>query len=636
MGKKDKKAGPRPAKQAAKTAQPKQWRNFLLIALAATAIALSPVAGNDFINFDDPQYVTTNPIVQKLNGENIKAFFTEQFVGNYQPVVMLSYAIQYKLFSLNASGYHFFSLLLHLLNTALVFAIVYRLFRNNHAALITALLFGMHPLHVESVAWVSAQKDLIYSFFFFGAIYFYLRQKEEGSNKLLVYSLLCFILSVLSKAQAVVLPVVLLLFDYLQQKQITFKDIRQKIPHFVIALAFGLLAIAVQRKAGAVQDFGYFSIGERILFAAYGFVNYLWQAVLPVHLSVFYPYPETNDRINSNWVYIAPVIILALAVMVFLLRRRAPVVVFGSLFFCVTIALVLQLIPVGDAIHADRYTYISLTGLFIIAGYYFGRSMERKDLRQRLSIAALVVLGLFAFLSFGRSRQWKDSISIYSASLEHHPAPIMYSNRGAAYYEAGNIQEALKDFEEAVRIRPRFPNAAKNLGLTYEKLGNAQKAAEAYTTAIQHYPNDAGTYLLRANCYKGAQRYEEAVKDYSYVIGKNPGAADAWFGRAEAYGRWGKLQEAVNDFSKVIELQPGYDAAYNNRGIAFSMAGNFQAALNDFNKAIQLNPKFWNAYYNRSNAYKAMGDKQRALQDAMMAKQNGYPVGDEYITALQQ
>lgn len=612
------------------------WLKFLILTLAITAIAFSPVTKNDFINFDDPLYVTENPAVQKLNPENVRSFFTNQFVGNYQPVVMLSYALQFKLFKMNAGGYHFFSLLFHLLNTALVFAIVFRLLKNSYAALITALLFGVHPLHVESVAWVAAQKDVFYSFFFFASIYFYIRNKDEGKAKFLILSLTCFILSVLSKAQAVVIPVVLILIDHFREGKFSVKQITSKTLHFALAVLFGLIAVAVQKKAGAVQDFGYFSLGERVLFASYGFVNYLWQAVLPLKLSIFYPYPETNDKINSNWVYIAPVIIFALTAVVWMFRKRSPVTVFGTLFFAVTIALVIQLIPVGDAIHADRYTYVSLLGLFIIAGYYFGKYFEeRKRLRPALTGLAVVYFSAICWLTYSQTRNWKDSISIYTSSLKNHKAPIMYCNLGEAHFKAGKIQDALNDFSEAIKMKPRFPNAFRNRALVYQNLNDWKSAAADYGNALVYYPNEYSFYYFRANCFKNAEDYDNAIKDYTMAIGKGFSLIDSYYGRGEAYGRQGKLSESINDFTKVIQMNPKYDAAYNNRGIAYSMAGKFTESINDFNKAIELNPKFWNAFFNRSNAYRSMGDQKKALDDALLARRNGYPVPDDYLNALQ-
>ena len=228
---------------------------IMVFILLATAVCLVPVLQNDFLAFDDPSYVTDNPLIQHLGLGNIKAFFTRQFVSTYQPLVMLSYAIEFKLFGMSGPGFHFFSLLVHLANVALVYLLAERLVKNRIAAVVTALLFGIHPLHVESVAWVASQKDVLYACFFLASSLCYLRFVSDNNKKYYALAIVLFMLSLLSKAQAVVLPVVFLLFDYLQGRKIDGKAVVEKVPFFALSLIFGIVAFTMQTKTGAVQDF---------------------------------------------------------------------------------------------------------------------------------------------------------------------------------------------------------------------------------------------------------------------------------------------------------------------------------------------------------------------------------------------
>lgn len=620
----------RPAKPVSSTGV----SSLLLVLLIVTVICFSPVARNGFLNFDDPQYVTENPTVQKLSSENVKRFFSEQFVGNYQPIVMLTYALEYKFFALHAGGYHFFSLLMHLLNTALVFFLAKKLLGNDIGAFITAMLFGIHPLHVESVAWVASQKDLLYTFFFLASSLFYVRFVKEGQTKYFILAALLFVFSLLSKAQAVVLPVVFLLYDMFLQRRFTMKTILEKVPLLILSALFGLLALQLQKSAGAVQD-AVFTKYERVEFASYGFVYYLWQTIIPIKLSIFYPYPETDMKINSMLATIAPLLVLAVTVAVFFLRKRSVVIFAGYLFFCVTIALVIQLIPVGDAIHADRYTYISLIGFFLVAGYYFSKYYkENASQRNTLIALASVYFIVIGALTFNRTQVFRDSITVYSDALQNYPAPITYSNRGAELYKEGKYQESLEDFIAARTIKPRFPNIWFNSGLAHQQLNQNAEAISDYTEALK-YNNDINTYVQRAYVFKAQGNLNAALLDFTKVIELNAGVVNAYYERAEIYGRLGKANEALDDLNRVISMKPDYIDAYNNRAIANSMAGNMQAALDDYNKVLEFNPKSWNTYFNRSVTLKNVGRYKDALSDALTAKNNGYPVDDKYLQELQ-
>ena len=282
---------------------PSKSRLYLLLACILTFVVFLPTLFNGFINFDDPQYISENPIVQSFNSFNLKQIFTSPFVGNYQPITMLTYMVDHALLGLNPKIYHFTNLIFHLLNVIVLYFIFLRVNFNTTTSLIAALLFGIHPLHVESVAWIAARKDVVYAFFFFLSILFYLKYIQQQKKQFYAISILLFILSVLSKAQAVVLPVVLFLFDYILKRKLNKQTILEKIPFFAVSIAFGIMAIMIQRNAGAVQTFSYFPLYQRILFACYGLANYFYKIILPIDLSIFYPYPETNDKINTNWVY---------------------------------------------------------------------------------------------------------------------------------------------------------------------------------------------------------------------------------------------------------------------------------------------------------------------------------------------
>ncbi len=610
---------------------------FLLFLVGLTFVVFFPILSNDFINLDDPNYLSENPVVKSLSSENIKAMFSNQFVGNYQPLTMLCYAVEFHFFNLNPHAFHFISLLLHLFNVVLLFYIILKISKNSIVAFITSLLFAIHPMHVESVAWVAELKDVLYAFFTLLSILFYLIYKERKEDKKYFFlSMLLFTMSILSKAQAVVLPIVLILMDYYISKKFNKKFVFNKIPFFLISIIFGIIAFMVQKKAGAVQDYNYFSFFTRILFSCYGLMNYFSKLILPMHLSCFYPYPETHDIINSNWVYISPVVVFILGAVLFWAIKKSKVVLFGILFFLITIFLVLQLIPIGDAIIADRYTYLPSIGLFFIIAYYFEKYFRQsKNYKNILLSIGVLITCILSYLSFNRAKLWKDSISIYTDCLNNYDAAIIYNNRGAAFFNLGNYDMAIKDISACLELKPRYPHAAKNRGITFEKVNDNAKANEDYSKEIEQFPNDYVNYINRGRTYKNLNRLDEAEADYSKAVSLNNSAFDAYFGRAEAYSRKGHIQESIDDLSKIISLSPEHPEVYNNRGTLYGRINRNDLAVPDFDIAIKLKPDEGSFYKNRMFARFAIKDYKGAMEDALTAKQKGQQIDDSSIKQIQ-
>jgi len=612
---------------------------FLPVVLAITFIVLSPSLQNKFVNLDDTQYIVENPAIKNISIENIKSIFSEQFVGNYQPVTMFSYLMDYKFFGLHPLGYHLVNLIFHLLGTFFVFLIIRKLSGNETIAFITSLLFGIHPLHVESVSWIAERKDVLYGFFFLWALYVYLSAPSlKGENSSLSplrvgAILLLFVFSLLSKAQAVVLPLVFFAIDFLINRKFTQKTILEKIPFFVLAIAFGLIAIKVQGKAGAMQTYQYFPFYERILFSCYALMTYLHKLILPIDLSCFYPYPETDDKINTIWVYLSPVVLLAIAFLIWKYFRESKIVVFGVAFFLVTIVLVLQLLPIGDALYADRYTYIPSIGLFFIASHFLVPHLKNNIV---MIIVSAYILW-FCYVAFQRTKVWHDSITLYTDAIDNgYKAAIIYNNRGAVLSDSSRNAEALKDFTSLVGLKPRYPNGWRNKALVHERLGQKEEAIRSYTEEMKYYPADTKNYMGRGTLLEGKNDFEGAIKDFSKIIELSPNKGEGYYARAEAYGKSGKMNEALVDINKAIEFSPNNGQAYNNRGIIFSMSGKFQEAVNDFTKSLQLKPDNIGAYTNRALAYKGMRKFSEALQDMLTAKEKGIAVNETEIEDLKK
>jgi len=351
----------------------KQIKLFLpLIAiLFITYLSFSPSIKAGFINWDDNEYVTENPDIRSLSFDNIKKISSSFYVGCYLPITMLSYSIEYHYYKLDPHIYHSVNLILHLINCLLVYWLFILLCRNKFIAFAVALLFGIHPLHVESVAWISERKDLLYSLFFILSLIFYIyyRESEKRDRKILKYyflSIISFLLSLFSKPMAVSLPIILLLIDYLFHTPIKAKIFTEKISFFLLSLIFGIVAILGQQTAGATSSKSTFALADNILIACHGIILYLYKLIIPINLSAIYPYPKS---VMSSCI-LSPFILLIIFGGVIYSLKYTRKILFGFLFFLITILPVLKLVPIGYAMIADRYTYIPYLGIFYIISVF--------------------------------------------------------------------------------------------------------------------------------------------------------------------------------------------------------------------------------------------------------------------------
>ncbi|MFH1321668.1 MAG: hypothetical protein ABII90_13580, partial [Bacteroidota bacterium] len=414
---------------------------ILLVILFVTYLSFSPSLDNDFTNWDDPKYLTENIQIKHLSLTNLRNIFSGKDLKgkSYVPLSQLSFALEYHFFRLDPKIYHFNNLLLHLLNTAMVFWLILLLCQKLEVSIITALLFGIHPLHVESVAWLTERKDVLFSFFYMASLISYVLYFTKDKYKPLFYflTLLLFILSCLAKSSAVILPVILLVIDFFLNRKFNFKSIIDKVPLFVFSFIWGIITTIKNKES--IGSFETFTFLERMLFAFYGIVNYLYKLIVPVNLSCFYPYPNLIDGRLPIIFYVAPFIVLFLAFLVYKSVKHTKTVMFGALFFLFNVALVLQLLPVGPAVVADRYTYIPYIGLFFIIGqgYSYLQNQKAKKfliLKQVSLIVLIGYIGTLSYLCHDRCKVWKNSHTLWTDMIKKYPDNHKgYLNRGEYY-----------------------------------------------------------------------------------------------------------------------------------------------------------------------------------------------------------
>ncbi|MBN2773495.1 MAG: tetratricopeptide repeat protein, partial [Prolixibacteraceae bacterium] len=544
--------------------------------------------------FDDVVFIINNAFIRNFSWEGIKTIFSNFSDINYAPVTDLINSVIYKLSELNPAGFHITSVVFHLINIVLVFWFVKLLNKNWQLAAITALLFGIHPMQVESVAWASGGSNLYSTAFFLFSLICYLSYLQQNKKAFYIISLLSFIISLLSKSSVIMLPLVLILIDYFKNRKTTLTSIFEKIPFFLISLGAGILAIKFRSTGTAFNYLDEYSILERVVFAGYGFISYLINTVLPIKLSAFYPYPE-NIPVHY---YLYLIILIGLIVFTIYSRRYTRKIIFSIGFFAAMIFIVLQLLPTGRAIMADRYFYLPSIGIFYLAAEGFNLLWNKRQ-----KTVSIIVLGIFAvFFSINThagGKIWKDNLSLWDDVIKKYPTVYYaYYNRGHFYMEENKNQEAIDDYSKAIGLKPDYIEAYVNRGYVLMNTGQYEQALNDLNKAVEIDPEYINAYIHRGNVLMDLKEYNKAYDDFSKVISLNPDYTDAYVNRGNVLRDMVRFDEALKDYEKAIQLQPGKAIIYFNRGSLFMKAEDFEKAQSDFNKAIELKPDYEKAYNN--------------------------------------
>lgn len=669
--------------------QPKEQKKptynklYILVPLLLTVIVYSGSLNNGWIkNWDDGGYVTeignNNSLSAKnihdLSGEHLNKIFTTFYKGNYHPLTTLVYAFEYIIVGDSPFLYHLINLIFHLINVYLVFVLLKLLTKRVEIAAIAAALFGIHPMHVESVAWVSELKDVMYTFFFLLSMiqYYYYYTRKEKKRKYYILSIIYFLLSMFSKSAAVTLPVVLLLVDYFLARKWSWKILYEKIPFFLISMIFGVTALYSQGSAGAIQDIApLFTVPERLLLASTATITYIWKLFVPIHLSAMYPYPDRIEGHLPLFYYIAPVILLIVVFLVFYSKKFGRDIIFGTLFFIVTISLVIQLLPVGGALVAERYSYVPYIGFFLIIGkgYIFSQE-DTSQFAKKIKIAypvVLIALTLFiSFLSFQRITMWKDGKVLFTCVIKEYPnLPFAYNNRGYfnfsfgedyykdIYKKAGyndsktmSYDSALADYNKSIAMDTTYQQAYSNRGVLYYNFAfNFKNKDSIYLLAIKDFdkamkykPDNTDALTGRAKTYATLKMFDKALQDYNTYISLKKNAKDfdndTYRCRAIAYYSLGVLcldwgskdsaktyfDKALSDINTSIEKTPSNSDNFFQRGYIYLQMKEYKTAMTDFDKSITMSPKqflplFWRGFtnYQLKNYQEALNDYTAAI-----------------------
>lgn len=608
------------------------------IAVLISLLVYIPPLDYGFVNWDDPLYVTENPRVQNPSNENFVRYWTEADAFNYHPLTMTSLGITYRLFGEDPFPYHLTNIILHLINVVLVFMFVMMFSKGNKwMAFFVAFVFGTHPMHVESVAWVAERKDVLFTLFFVWSMISYLKYLNHKHTKYLVYAAIAFILSLLSKPTAVTLPVVLVLIDYYYKRPLLSKTvILEKVPFFLLSLIFGYITVVIQSE-GAVGDFAYYTFWEHIMFASYGFMMYIVKLFVPVELVAFYPYPKPED-IPATFI-IAPFVTLLLIAGTILSMRKTRIIAFGMGFYAVTIALTLQFFTVGSAVMADRYTYVPYIGLLIMIGFGLDYLVKQKpELKTALYGAVGVVMLIWAFSAFQRTKVWENDLTLWDDVIEKYPNQIAgaHMSRGKYYKDNGQIDLAFEDFNKSIELDDTNDQVFNNRGNIYFSRNQDDKALPDYNRAIELDPNVARYYDNRGALYARQGNFEAAIPDIKKAIELDPEFSNAYKNLAVCYSSLGNAPEAAKYFGEFLKIFPKEHGIMNARALEYQRMGKHQEAIQDLTTAIILAPQV-NVYYgNRALSHAKVGNKQQGLADINKAIELGVNMNQAVENILQE
>lgn len=572
-------------------------------------ITYSKLFSAGFISWDDGDVLLNNKDVHRFD---IKAFFTSYYVGNYAPITMIGFAIDWFLFKGNAMLHHGISVLLHIVNAVLVFQLCRYLLNNNLKALICAIVFCIHPLQVETVAWVSAKNNIMYSFFFLLGLIFYTRYLIENQKKHYVFALLLFLVSVLSKPSAICFPLCLFLLDYLvlEKNKITFVN---KVPFFILALILGIATIYTRTEDKFINESHAYAIHERIGYAGYALVQYLYKFVAPIDLSVIYPYPQ--HKLLALSIGYACLIILGI-ILYKLFKLSKKQLLFGILFFISNLLLVLQFIPFGEVLTADRYMYLPIIGLCVSI-----LSLFKVD-EQKLKIVLIGLFVIFGSFTFFRVNVWRDSAALYSDILKKYPHSFVALNSlGAQYMLNKNYDLAMRYLNAAIDENKMYYKGYYNRGLLYAQTKRYNDALRDFDKAIalkKYYK----AYVARANVFYELKEYDKAIKDAQQVLIEDANNSKANFVMATCYDETNQLQQALSYYNKALAITSDNPLYFLRRGILFGKMQQYSSCLSDFDKAILIDPQYPETYYWRGVV--KVNLKQNPCEDLKRAIELGF------------
>lgn len=626
-------------------------RAISILVFLVVAAAYLPSLRNGFVNLDDPVFVYANPHVQRgFSWQGLRWAFTSVERGFWQPVAWVSLMLDAQLFGTKAAGYHFTSLIIHAAAAVVLFLAFRRLTGTTWRSAFVAALFGLHPLHVESVAWVSERKDVLSALFWGLTMWSYGTYARAESQEFRVESgstgrstldarrstvfyalaLVCFALGLMSKSMVVTLPIILLLLDWWPLRRVELTSslsagrpklgrlLLEKAPFFALAVVFGLVTIYAQHASGAVKDVETFPISFRVENAVVSYVTYLLQMAWPTGLAAFYPYPKMIPMWEVGG---AAAILAIITVLALKAARGRPFVAVGWFWYIITLLPVIGLLQVGSQAHADRYTYLPSIGIFLLLCW--GACELTRGWQSHAAVlgaAGVLVVLVCALLTINQVEVWKSSEDLFRHALRvTRNNEVAHNNLGTALMRTGKADEAIQHFREATRLRPNYAVAHANLGGALIGKGHSGEAIQELQRAIQINPGYGGAYRNIGTALGQQGKIDEAMSYFQKAIAIDPNDSEAHYGYGVSLLEKGRLDEALAEYRTALKLNPRDASAHANLGSTLMMKGLLDEAIPHLELAIKLGGRYPAAFRNLGTALAQKGRLDEAIANLQQA-----------------
>jgi len=566
-----------------------------LFMIIATFLTYSQVLDYGFLNFDDNKYVTENTHITKgINHEDVVWAFTESYASNWHPITWLSHMFDFEFYGLDPFGHHLTNLLIHIANVILLFCVLMKMTGAVWRSAFVAFLFALHPLNVESVAWIAERKNVLSGFFFFLTLWAYIQYSEKKQFYWLVFLFLA--LGLMAKPMLVTLPFLLILLDFwplkrwsLERNEISDSEnfrikplsrlVIEKIPLFILVIGSSIITYVVQSEGDAVRSTEFRSFYSSTANALVSYVDYLGNMVWPRGLSIFYPHQ--GDSISGWKTLLCGIFLVLVTTKVFQCVRRVPYLAVGWFWYLGTLVPVIGIVQVGEQAMADRYTYLPMIGIFICIAWGVPDLIRNQ---KRLSVLAGLYVPFLMVATWMQVKHWENSVTLFEHAIEvnENETPSFvaaYNNLGHALLSEKRYEDAVSIFQRAIEINPDYSKPQNNLGIAFSEL----------------------------------KRYGDAIKHFKQAISIQPNYAEAFNNLANALGKIGEQKEAITYYYEAIRLDKDYDEAHFNLGIVLSQQGRIKEAILQYRKALKINSEFTQVHNNLAGLLDQMGDTEGTL-----------------------
>ena len=625
-----------------------QWFVPLLVVVLTCATFL-PALWNDFVNWDDDRNLIDNLSYRGLGWQQLSWMFSTFHEGHYQPLSWLTFGLDYLIWGMNPVGYHLTSLVLHGANAVLFYFVARRLlgaalpqatsaenWRLSVGAGLTALLFSIHPLRVESVAWATERRDVLSAWFFLGAIYFYLRshaaEHDQARRRWMTGAIVVYALSLFSKATAMTLPIVLLWLDIYPLKRlrlawpVNFTPVlrhilSEKLPFFLLAILFAVIALFAQQNTGALRPVENYFVTYRLGQAFYGLYFYLWKTLLPVSLSPLYELPYDFDMWTPVFLACGAAAVV-LSALLYLLRQRWPAALACWAYYLVVVAPVLGVAQSGPQLVADRYSYLSCLSWALLAGGVFylclNPSRDRSDRAVRsvlVPLFASAVLMILGVLTWKQSQVWRDSKTLWRHAIAvGSDSAIARYNLARRSELEGDLPDSIEHYRRAISINPTMADAHHNLARLLAKQGKPDEAIAHYREALKFKPNDAETHNNLALLFASKGELEASLAEFRRAMVIDPKFAKPYFNLGRLFVHGGELEKAIEHFHQALKLAPDGAEIHAALGDAYVRSGIIDGAVVHFEAAVKLKPELVDAHVALARLLAEQGQKDAAAR----------------------